>query len=268
MNPKTTPDIDLNVLQRGNLNFFTDNTQWMRLNAQGNLGLSDEWSTFTGPTEQLHQHKDRSASVWHHFTNGNTGFNSSQGFRTGLFFNPTFNWSEAHFEQWHYAPIITMLANSSGAYKERIKVWQGLGGDQVGGWANTPDITKISINHGLGNSGAVDYSPMPVCMLNIGRRGASGTQAGNRAWMDVGTYYNFDSDNMYVGLKDDGPNRKDAVINWGDDANAAPDQDFENLLFIFTNTNYNPGSIDSYDYNSPLGRMLCEGRCEGSFSRT
>ena len=26
MNPKTTPDIDLNVLQRGNLNFFTDNT--------------------------------------------------------------------------------------------------------------------------------------------------------------------------------------------------------------------------------------------------
>ena len=204
-------DIQLRVVQKGNLDFYTDNNHWMELTPSGNLGLSNEWRSFT-PDEQFHQNDSRNTNVFHHFTNGRTGLGDSRGFKVGLYDNPTFNWSEAHFEQWHYAPIITMLANSSGAYKERIKVWQGLGGDQVGGWANTPDITKISINHGLGNSGAVDYSPMPVCMLNIGRRGASGNQAGNRAWMDVGTYYNFDSDNMYVGLKDDGPNRKDAPL--------------------------------------------------------
>lgn len=35
-------DIHLNVIQKGNMNFFTENTLWMRLREQGNFGLSND----------------------------------------------------------------------------------------------------------------------------------------------------------------------------------------------------------------------------------
>lgn len=43
------------------------------------------------------------------------------------------------------------------------------------------------------------------------------TGGGNRDWMQKGIRINWDSDSLFVGLKDEGSNRKDAVIAWGDD---------------------------------------------------
>jgi len=55
--------------------------------------------------------------------------------------------------------------------------------------------------------------------------------------MDVGTFTNNGSDNMYVGLKDEGNDRLDAVVNWGDNqvAGTSPNGP-DNLRFIFTST--------------------------------
>ena len=40
---------------------------------------------------------------------------------------------------------------------------------------------------------------------------------GNRDWMQKGIKINWDSDSLFIGLKNEGTNRKDAVIAWGDD---------------------------------------------------
>ena len=56
--------------------------------------------------------------------------------------------------------------------------------------------------------------------------------AGWRPWMRVGVFNQWDSDALFVGLKDESPNRKDAVIAWSDDG---PNFGSDYLRFIFTN---------------------------------
>jgi hypothetical protein len=57
--------------------------------------------------------------------------------------------------------------------------------------------------------------------------------------MDIGTLTAFDSDNMYVGLKSEGNDHQDAVINWGDNQVPGvtnPGNGPDHLRFIFTST--------------------------------
>ena len=55
----------------------------------------------------------------------------------------------------------------------------------------------------------------PKSLLHIGDNGRPND--GSRTWMRVGTFCSIESDNMYVGLKNEGSgDREDAVINWGD----------------------------------------------------
>lgn len=42
-----------------------------------------------------------------------------------------------------------------------------------------------------------------------------------------GSLFTWDSDSLFVGMKNEGPNRKDAVIAWGDDSDDV-------LRFMFT----------------------------------
>lgn len=82
----------------------------------------------------------------------------------------------------------------------------------------------------------------PRSLLHLGRNtGANSFPAGSadgyRPWMNIGAFLSDGTDNMYVGLKTEGNDRTDAVINWGDNqapgiTNAGPD----NLRFIFTST--------------------------------
>nr|MBK9651726.1 hypothetical protein [Bacteroidota bacterium] len=57
----------------------------------------------------------------------------------------------------------------------------------------------------------------PVAYLNIGYDLPGNASGGRRPWMDIGTYYSSNSDHMYTGLLDMGSNRKDAIVNFGDD---------------------------------------------------
>jgi hypothetical protein len=63
-------------------------------------------------------------------------------------------------------------------------------------------------------------------ILAIGDAPFTANTGGHREWMTRGIKVFWNSDNLYLGLKDEGENRKDAVIAWGDDAE-------DNLRFIF-----------------------------------
>ncbi len=54
-------------------------------------------------------------------------------------------------------------------------------------------------------------------LLQIGDVFFEANQGGNREWMQRGIKIFGTSDNLFIGLKDEGNNRKDAVIAWGDD---------------------------------------------------
>lgn len=102
------------------------------------------------------------------------------------------------------------------------------------------NTTRVAISH-IGN----DPVTSPRSLLHLGYNtgtqvGPGGATDGWRTWMDVGTFTSSGSDNMYVGLKREGTDKEDAVINWGDNQlsgnlpgqNNGPD----NLRFIFTST--------------------------------
>ena len=63
----------------------------------------------------------------------------------------------------------------------------------------------------------------PQSMLHLG----DGNGGGYRSWMTRGTQVSWNTDNVFFGLKDEGADRKDAVIAWGDNPNDV-------LRFIFT----------------------------------
>jgi hypothetical protein len=78
----------------------------------------------------------------------------------------------------------------------------------------------------------------PLSMVHIDGAPASSNPnstfaAGWRPWMRVGVFSQWDSDGIFVGLKDEGPNKKDAVIAWSDDPGSSNGPDY--LRFIFTN---------------------------------
>ncbi|MFO0053335.1 MAG: tail fiber domain-containing protein, partial [Dolichospermum sp.] len=62
-------------------------------------------------------------------------------------------------------------------------------------------------------SGTISGSLTVTNVLKIGQDAPGGT----RGWMTRGISILSDTDNLFIGLKDEGSNRKDAVIAWGDD---------------------------------------------------
>ena len=110
--------------------------------------------------------------------------------------------------------------------------------------ANT---TRIAISH---NGATPVTRPMSLVHLgyNTGLNSPIATADGWRSWMDIGTFTSNGTDHTYVGLKSEGADRADAVINWGDNQVAGinpngPDK----LRFIFTSTTtaLPPGAGDS-----------------------
>ncbi|MBD2268619.1 hypothetical protein H6F62_07525 [Anabaena sp. FACHB-1391] len=62
-------------------------------------------------------------------------------------------------------------------------------------------------------SGTISGNLTVTNVLKIGQDATGGT----RDWMTRGISILSDSDNLFIGLKDEGSNREDAVIAWGDD---------------------------------------------------
>ncbi|MFB6306140.1 MAG: hypothetical protein ABEH43_03980, partial [Flavobacteriales bacterium] len=72
----------------------------------------------------------------------------------------------------------------------------------------------------------------PQSLLHLGTK-TSG-DFGQRDWMNIGTFYNNASDNMYVGLRQIGGHNdsNEAIINWGN--NPTNSRNGDRLRFVFT----------------------------------
>lgn len=129
---------------------------------------------------------------------------------------------------------------------ERLRVCT-IGSPGVPNPAGAPNnnITRVAISH-RGNEPVTE----PRSLLHLGYNTSGGVlnaTDGWRDWMDVGTYTNIGSDNMYIGMKPEGNDRFDAIINWGDNqvAGTSPNgPDYLRFIFTSTTTALPPGQGD------------------------
>ncbi len=169
----------------------------------------------TTPTYMLHIHDDGTGhstvnnGCYAHFTNNFTGNSTGNGFLVGIDDNP----GNAYLIQRNPLDIKFYTNNTFRAIIKGNNTISTIGGDNTG-------------YVGIGNSA-------PLSLLHVGDRTTiSGTNPGGwRNWMINGGYFDYNTDNLYVGMKDEGSNRKDAIIAWGDDMTSGSGPD--NLRFIF-----------------------------------
>ncbi|MCO5260514.1 MAG: hypothetical protein M9916_10255 [Crocinitomicaceae bacterium] len=95
-------------------------------------------------------------------------------------------------------------------------------GSNYGGLTSPTNITRVAISH----NGAQPIT-RPLSLLHLGyntglNSNPLGSTDGWRPWMDIGTFTSNGTDNMYVGLKNEGTDRFDAVVSWGDNQSAGP----------------------------------------------
>jgi len=229
------------------MTIFEDSTNASAFNA-GYVGLNIDT-----PQSRLHQHTPGPAtfyapnSNYHQFTNSNTGDTASNmGLQVGIRYDygewchydlngPQPPFSIAEMRQWMCAPIDFYVNNcdtgTAGGMKQRMHITYGHGWN---GSSDAPNVTKVNINYGnVFNPIGTCYSGAPanpVAILNLGDNVYIG---GDRAWMDVGTFGAYRTDDFYVGLKAEGvQDSADAVLAWGDDDYSFVGQQ-KYLRFIF-----------------------------------
>ena len=208
---------------------------------RGYVGIGD--FTQFQPQSPFHLHNDSSSwqSVFMQITNSYTNWNSNLlGMRMGLSMygegqirvegGGPYN-QNLPLEFWVNAAT-PLDANA----RERVYIWAG---DSLRNNYNNEgfdDVTRVGIWEWGLDSGS-SLTNMPMALLQLGEP-QDPNFAGHRNWMDVGTYSNLNTDNMYSGLKILAINRTDAVINWGDDpSNVANIGD--RLIFNFTSDTAN-----------------------------
>ncbi len=109
---------------------------------------------------------------------------------------------------------------------------------------NTPRV-------GIGNN----WLTLPETYLHVGTNITP--NGGFRPWMDIGTLYNHQSDNMYVGLRNWGNDRHDAIINWGNNP-VGGSYPYDRLRFVFTA--YTNAGVDASGIEGlEIARMITDG---------
>jgi hypothetical protein len=113
---------------------------------------------------------------------------------------------------------------------------------------------QVSGYLGISPTGYFSLSPAnnsPWTMLHLEGPNNSGVVGnGWRTWMRTGILVREESDHMYMGMKNEGSNRSDAIINWADDAS-----DVDKLRFLFTGK----ASTGNGDDNNPLNGASLNG---------
>ncbi|MGK7892668.1 MAG: tail fiber domain-containing protein [Xenococcus sp. (in: cyanobacteria)] len=82
--------------------------------------------------------------------------------------------------------------------------------------ANNTDCNgdiRLTIKDDSGNVGIGTTDPQSLLQIGDGLAG------GNRPWMTRGIQVAWNTDNVFLGLKDQGADRKDSVLAWGDNTN-------------------------------------------------
>lgn len=234
-------------------NFSSDNDldglHIARFTGTGELGLGPTFgvpqshANYVRPQSIMHISEDNSKATWLQITNENgTGQAASDGLRLGFRNTNTSPNGEGYLRwQENTAFLIQTDWNAvSGGINngERMRI-SSINAPGVPNPNNLNNITRVAISHS-GNQPITE----PRSLLHLGYN-TSATAAGAngwRDWMDVGTFIANSTDIMYMGLKDEGFNRQDAVINWGDNGPGNPASGPDNLRFIFTSNAQVPGN--------------------------
>lgn len=192
------------------------------------------------PQSRLHINSEETLDTWLQISNmDGTGQTQTDGFRVGITSDGT-----ANLRQQENKPLLflTDWDNISGGVMsgERLRLMSvGMPGVPNPGNVFAANTTRVAISH-LGNSPITAPRSLLHLGYNTGGNSANGSQDGWRSWMDIGMFVSNGTDNVYLGLKNQGSaDRNDAVLSWGDNQgipgtqqNLGPD----NLLFVFTAT--------------------------------
>ncbi|MBE9002401.1 hypothetical protein IQ274_30430 [Nostoc sp. LEGE 12447] len=109
-------------------------------------------------------------------------------------------------------------ANGNHSWRDNQNIERMLLSTAVDGGLTVKGTGNSSFGGNLTVSGTVQCSNGAVTnILAIGDTPMTGNVGGSRDWMTKGMKISWDSDNLFIGLKDEGTNRKDAIIAWGDD---------------------------------------------------
>src|ERR1035437_3528832 len=181
----------------------------------GFIGMGD-FTSFT-PMSQLHLHDAVGNANGNFIQLTNTTTTATgigYGMRMGLSTS-----SEAQIRQEGGVGLganypLEFWVNASTTYApsslERMRIYAGA--SYVTNWTYLDDVTRV----GIWENGQASAPYFPVSLLQLGEPSQVGYQ-GHRDWMDVGTYTNLNTDNIYVGLKvGDQFDQSTAIINWGD----------------------------------------------------
>ncbi|MBL0103515.1 MAG: hypothetical protein IPP51_07005 [Bacteroidetes bacterium] len=142
------------------IEFWTRQLKRMEVNgATGNVGLSDTWTTFN-PVDQLHQNIYGNNSVYHRFTNGNSGMGSGDGLRVGITYDGVGTLAE-FIQQEHY-PMLFSTNAPNGVERERIRISDCNGSLQVYAGNLSSGIYSYSL---LADGKMIDTKRM-VCQKN------------------------------------------------------------------------------------------------------
>lgn len=128
---------------------------------------------------------------------------------------------------------------------QRMRLNETLTGQTV----NTYTGVDLSGHLGIGTS----VPSQALTFLHINDNGTF--LAGYRPWMRTGMSISEQSDWMYVGTKNEGADRIDAVINWGDNKEANPSYGPDALRFIFTRDPVLANTVSSLD-GLEIARMI------------
>jgi hypothetical protein len=201
-----------------------------------NFGYTSDHPDYVRPQSLLHMSSFNNQEAWLQITNQDrTEQTEDDGLRLGIRGGAS---SDAGYLRWQEnTPFIIQSdwnVNPGGinnGERMRISSINSNGVPHPNGIAD--NTTRVSISH-RGNQEVSE----PRSLLHMGYN-TSASGDGWRKWMDVGTFINNGSDNMYLGLKKEksGPDdRYDAVVNWGDNQTAGGGIGPDNLRFIFTST--------------------------------
>lgn len=259
-----------------------DGREIMRMTPQGNIGVGPRFNNSNQPTSTYHQHQENSLSSWMQITNQRmtaaatnttpTAINPTNGFRFGILGSANlpengnafiFNQEKRHiiFSTGFATP--GSMANSF----ERMRITAienpttlASGTFGIYNPAGLPtDRTRVAISHG-----PTQPITRPLSLLHLGYNtglvsATPGATDGWRPWMDIGTFTTNGTDNIYVGLKQEGTSsdQSDAVINWGDNQSNSfpppfPPNGPDNLRFIFTATQTGTGGTPPATGNDGL----------------
>jgi hypothetical protein len=229
----------------------------LRMNPNGNVGIGPLFMQNNQPKSLLHLHVENNLSNWIQVSNQAIGPNPNlitpnNGIRLGLLGNANAlqNGIGLMYNQENRHLLFSTNANAGQVSptntQERMRVTAVSAPTALptgGGYGvfNPGNIngtrTRVSISHNPANP-----VTRPLSLLHLGYNVGSpllpGSLDGWRDWMDVGLFTAQGTDNMYVGLKEKGNDRFDAVINWGDNQGPSitgpvgPDY----LRFIFTSS--------------------------------